>query len=167
MEFYKSIYDIKSWHTYILEIRNKCISSSFLTSGSVLCRCCWWCACRCSPLLSGRRWNLRRCHLGRAEGSGQTSSCSIPERASGCFQWDINLFFYLLFPHLQSVLIWHVLHAMFSGKYPAGDTHTAQLPGLLFCRLPLWLSFLLTGMLCFHSNISSVICSLCLFLPFR
>lgn len=132
---------------YILKIGNKCLSS-FLTSDSVLCRCCWWCACGCSPPLPRRRQNLRRCHLRGAEGSGQTSSCSVPEWGSGCFQWDINLFFYLLFPHLQSVLIWHVLHAMFSGKYPAGDTHMAQLPGLLFRQLPLRLSFLLLWQAC-------------------
>lgn len=29
----------------------------------------------------------------------------------------INLFFYFLFPQLQSVLIWHVLYAMVRGKY--------------------------------------------------
>lgn len=38
----------------------------------------------------------------------------------------------ILFPRLQSVLIWHVLHAMFGGKYPAGGTQGSDSPLVLF-----------------------------------
>lgn len=46
----------------------------------------------------------------------------------------INVFFYFLFPQLQSVLIWHVLYAMVRGKYQQAAHAQHRHRGICWCH---------------------------------
>ncbi|XP_042851624.1 ubiquitin carboxyl-terminal hydrolase 40 isoform X5 [Panthera tigris] len=67
----------------------------------------------------------------------------------------------------QSVLIWHVLYAMFSGKYPTGDSRIWLRRPLVFVSATGLVPFISPHSdrhaVCFHFNLSSVTCSLCSF----
>lgn len=116
-----------------------------------------WETLKSQKMLRWGSWSLRSAFLLQR----------VPYWWSGCFQWDINIFFYFLFPQLQSVLIGHVLYAMFSGEYPTGHTLLRQLPGFAPASC-LWLSFIPSDRHAVLSfEISSVTCSLCSFWFFR